>query len=268
VARFRGEEGLTIVELLVVTALLGVLGMAVLGIYSVSERVYARASSLEDAQLEARGALDRIVTDLKLAGSHLTGILGAGPPIDEATATSITIVGDLDEDTLDGAGAEIVVATSAVKGDREIVVNRTDGVLGVNAFTAREYVSLTMGSLREVKEIAPNYRSGTALPLAVALVRTYVAGSIVRSVERLTYAFDPRTRALTRTVGARASETILENVVDLTLTYFDQDGAVLPPPPDLADITEIRVSLTTQGQDGSRRTMMARVRPPNLRLPE
>lgn len=263
-ARLIREQGYTLAELLVVIAIVGLVVVAISGVYIVSQQTYTRAASLEDAQLGARAGVDRMAPELRLIGAYWTGANGAGPAVTMATPTAIAFTADVDADTLDGAGSEVSLAQPANSGSTQVTVDRATGAGGGNAFAASEYLFIASGATREVRQIAGV--AGTTITLASPLANTYPAGSLVRSVETVTYAFDPASSTLTRSQGGGGAEAIVDNVAGLALTYFDEFGNPLGPPPTLALIREIGISLTTQGSDGSRRTMTTRVRPRSLSL--
>lgn len=54
--RFTKTEGYTLVELLIVVAIVGMVAGAIVGVYQVSQNIYVRATALEAAQLGARAA--------------------------------------------------------------------------------------------------------------------------------------------------------------------------------------------------------------------
>jgi prepilin-type N-terminal cleavage/methylation domain-containing protein len=258
--RHTKAEGYTLVELLIVTAIVGMVAAGIVGVYQVSQGIYTRATALEDAQLGARAGLDRMASELRLIGAYWSGAAGAGPAITAATATNISFRADVDADTLNVAGQEITLTAPAVSGNTSISVNRTTGSIGGNAFTASEWVHVANGARREVKQIAAEYGTGLTIPLTTALTSSFPGSpqpAIVRSVETITY-------DLNGTSLRRNGFGIVENVNGLTLTYFGATGNLLGSPPDLAQIREIQMSLTTQGTDGSRRTMTSRVRSRNL----
>ncbi len=261
--RYTKAEGYTLVELLIVTAIVGMVAAAIFGVYQVSQDIYTRATALEDAQLGARAGLDRMASELRLIGAYWSGATGAGPAITAATATSISFQADVDADTLNAASQEITLAQNANSGATQIVVNRTTGADGDNAFTAGEWVHVANGAKQEIKQIAAGYTTGTTIPLAAPLASSFPVSpqpATVRSVETIIYDLNG-TDLRRNTVG------IVENVNGLTLTYFDATGNLLGSSPvDLTQIREIQMSLTTQGADGSRRTMTTRVRARNLSL--
>ncbi len=314
-ARLTREDGFTLMELMIVVAILAMIAAAILGVYQVSQAIYTRSASLEDAQLSARAGLDRMAIELRLAGAYVSGAVNSIDAITAASRTSITFRGDVNGDTLNSSGDEITVCSASscsALGDpgytsgTSLVVNRATGIDGTtNPFAANKYIYALTGPRREVGQIAAGYASGTTLTLAAGLTYNYPVGSIVRTVETVTYTFNDATHAI---VAARNTITrnwdgtepnlpdsvVVSNVTDLTLTYYriclrgaavcdtDADATcpfhptALPVPVSAACLAkipqyksvlsglEIQISLTTQGNDGSRRTMISRVRPRSL----
>jgi len=262
-SRKAGDAGYTLVELLIVIAILGMVAAAIVGVYEVSVQAYVRSASLEDAQLGARAGLERMITELRLVGAFWAGATGAGTAITAATGTSITFMADVNGDTV--SGDEMTVSSNP--NSTTVVVGGTATQV-VNAFNIyqtaalNDHLYIASGATREVSRLSGV--SGSTLTLATALTKSYPPGSLVRSVEQVTYTLNAATGSLTRSVGGSGAFAIVDNVAGLTLTYFDANGTLLGQPVTLALIREIQISLTTQGNDGSRRTMTSRVRPRNL----
>lgn len=255
-----GEPGYTMVELLMAVAILGLVAGAVAGVYEVSQQTYIRAAGLEDAQLGARAGLDRMVDELQLAGAYWSGARDAGTAITAATPGGITFMADVDADTLNTAGQEITLTAPASSGATSITVDRTTGDPGGNAFTAGEWVYIADGASREVKQIAAGYSNGTTIqlnPQTPLKTASFPTAAIVRSVEQVAYGTNAG--SLTRNGFAT-----IDNVTGLTLAYFDVNGTNLGAAPTLTQIRTIQITLTTQGADGSRRTMTSRVLARNL----
>jgi len=283
-ARFTREDGFSLPELLIVTAIVGMVAAAIFGVYQVSQQIYIRSTSLEDAQLGARSGLDLMATELRLAGAYLSSALGAPAAIDAATADSITFRGDVNADTLNSSFAEIEL--TAATGPSSTAINiPVTSLPAPNPFAANKYIHIQDGAKREVRQIKTTYNptdSPQSLPVDKLTFSYSGSGSAsdvrakVRTIETVTYALTAYvscptplpsiagTSCLTRSVDGGTAETIVENVTGLTLTYYDANGADLGGTPTLASIREIEINLTTQGSDGSRRTMTSRVRPRNL----
>ena len=264
-SRVAGDRGYTLVELLVVIAILGLVALAIGGVYQVSVQAYTRSSSLEDAQVGARTGLDRMVTELRLIGAFWNGATGAGTAITAATSTSITFMADVNADTVDANGG-VEMTVSSNPSSTTVVVNSsaTNVASSFNVYQTaalNDFLYIANGATREVSQISGV--AGSTLTLTTALTNSYPTTAIVRSVEIVTYNFNAATGSLTRSVGGSGNDTIVDNMTGLTLAYFDANGTLLNPV-TLSLIREIQLSVTTQGSDGSRRTMTSRVRPRNL----
>lgn len=258
--RLGPARGYSLVELLVVLAVSSAILAALFGVHRASLEVHARATALEDAQLGARAGLDRMTTELRLVGAYWAGAARAGPAIIAADRRSIAFMADVNGDSARG-DAETTTVTAAVAGSTTVSVTgparHVADAFDVYANRAlNDFVSIASGATREVRQLVAV--AGTTLTLAAPLDASYPAGSVVRSVERVTYRFDPATGKLTRSVGGSGADTIVDGVVDLAITYFDGRN----PPAVVADadrIREIDVRLTT-ARDGRQRTMTSRVR--------
>jgi hypothetical protein len=250
----RGQAGYGLAEALVVAAVAGIVMAAAFAALDVSQRTFTASSSLADAQVGARAVIDRMLAELRLTGSSYVGATGAGAAITTATATSIAFVGDVDADTVASNADAVTIGTAL---GITIVLSAANSGFAVN-----ESVYIANGGSREVRPISAV--AGATLILGTALTGIYPAGSIVRSVETISYTYNATTRTLSRTAGG-VTETAAENVVDFSLTYFDGSN----PPVQTTDPTQIReieVKITIEGTGGSRRLMAARVRPRSLAL--
>jgi prepilin-type N-terminal cleavage/methylation domain-containing protein len=260
-ARAAGQRGYTLVELLLAMAAAGMIAAGLLGVQQTASAAYRNGLALEDAQLRARSALDRMTAELRLAGAYWTGAAGAGPAVVAATTTSIAFMGDVNHDTVNGT-AETLTAAGVAAGDTAVTLDATPRRTG-DAFNVyanpglNDFLSIGHGAHREVRQVAAV--SGSTLTLATALARAHPAGSIARSVERVTYAFNPLTGALTRSSGGSGADTVVDRLLALSLACRDDAD---PPAPTLdpARIREIQVSLTADGRDGRRRTLTSSVR--------
>jgi type IV pilus assembly protein PilW len=96
-------------------------------------------------------------------------------------------------------------------------------------------------------------------------------GDVDDKFENVTYRWDPGERKLKQTLyegtGSVYTETLVENVSNVTFTYFDEDDGV---PSDAADIRTVVIAMTVEDPAGRggimKRTYSARVRCRNLGL--
>ncbi|MFQ5519902.1 MAG: PilW family protein [Candidatus Methylomirabilia bacterium] len=254
------EAGFTMTEMLVVTAVLGLVLAAVLGIYQVSLRSYLFAMAGEQAQLSGRAGLDRIASELRLINNGRSASSGA---ITAATPTSITFLADINNDTLDAAGNEATLTALANLGDTTVQISSAAG------FSVGELLYVADGSSSENKAITAI--AGNTLTLGAGLDSWYPAGSIVRSVETVSYSLDG-TGTLRRQVGGGGAQPLTSGVTAFQITYWNE----VTPPVEITDLSaqvsrdqvrELRLQLTTAARSGDQmvsRTLRAGVKPRNL----
>ena len=115
-ARTRVDAGLTLVELMVATAL-GLLTMAAFtALLTTLLAARARAAESADTMLAAAGALDQIVRDVRLAGYDPAG--RGIVAISGASATTVVLAADLDgSGDVDPASEEQITYRTAGGGD-------------------------------------------------------------------------------------------------------------------------------------------------------
>lgn len=300
--RVTGTEGYSLIELLIVLAIAGLIGGAILGVYRVSQNAYIRASSLEAAQVGARAGLDRMANELRLIGSYWVGVSSCAPlpncnAITAATPTSITFMANVDNvDALSGSnGLEVGVSATASGKSVPLSISATATADAFKVYTGsgstlNDWIYIANGGTREVKQIASI--SDSTLTLASALSSPYpvppdtnVQNVLVRDIKTITYTRNAAATStcqpltcLTRKQGGDTADAIVDNVTGLTFIYYDTTGSRLPsgqdqnpppcpvpgPNPDPSLIREIRVDLKVQGADGSSRCMTTRVRPRSL----
>jgi prepilin-type N-terminal cleavage/methylation domain-containing protein len=283
----RKAEGYTLVELLIVLAIVGMVAGGIVGVYQVSQGIYTRATALEEAQLGARAGLDRMASELRLIGSYWVGANCVGiancNAITAASSNSITFRANVDDSSvIGGAGGNEATTSAAANGNSVLL---TAAAIATGAFRCytnpalNDYIYIANGGSRDVKQIASingnatcNNTNNNTIGLASALSSTYPLGSIVRDVKTITYARNAATNILTRSQGGSGADPVVDNVSVLTFTYFRSDGVT--PTTDPALIREIQIDLTAcvkrtiasscQDPDSSSRQMTTRVKPRSL----
>jgi prepilin-type N-terminal cleavage/methylation domain-containing protein len=251
-----GEAGFTLVELLVVCVILGMVMAGSLGLYKIAQETYTSTSGLVDSQAATRAAIDRMATDLRLAGSYLYGATNAPNVFSAVSSSAFTFLGDVDGDTL-SAGAE-ATASSAVT--TSVVVSSTTG------FSVNEYLYIASGLTQEVRQISAINTATNTLTLSAALTNAFVSTALtpvtVRSVESVAWTYDASAQTLTRQVGSATAEIVAANVSGLTLTYYNAANTVTTT---ASDVRRVKISLTT-GTGATKRTLEVDVQPLSLRL--
>lgn len=109
----RAESGVTLLELLIAMAILGVITLGILGLWRSTQEAYFQGSRAADIQQNVRVALEQMAREIRQAGLDPTGAAFAACtspsyttpcPVEEATATTIRVKADgIGTATVDGA---------------------------------------------------------------------------------------------------------------------------------------------------------------------
>jgi prepilin-type N-terminal cleavage/methylation domain-containing protein len=92
----RPDDGFTLVEVLIVIAILSiVMGVAVTSFDNIS-RFFTRENVKSEAQKKTRFGMETMIQDIQLAGLNPRGVAGGG--VQAASATSIRLASDLNFD--------------------------------------------------------------------------------------------------------------------------------------------------------------------------
>lgn len=89
-----GMNGFSLIELLIVMAIVGVVMGAIYGVFISSNRSYRTQERVADAQQSVRVGVDFMVRDIRMAGLNPFGTAGAG--MEAATGTNLRLTADLD----------------------------------------------------------------------------------------------------------------------------------------------------------------------------
>jgi len=99
---WQGEAGFSLAEILMATAISSVVLLALYLLYDINQVTFVKGEQQADLQQNARIAMDRIVRELRLAGSERqpTPVIPAScaTAIQSATATSISFIANIDAD--------------------------------------------------------------------------------------------------------------------------------------------------------------------------
>lgn len=259
--RLNSEDGFSLAELMVGIALVGIVSLSTVQLIRVCMQTFTRAASLESSQTGTRAGLNGIATDLRYIGSYWVDTAGAA--ITSATTTSLTFRGDVDGNTLDANGGETTLVDAAAAGSTQVTVTSTTDPYGSASFGAGGFMFVASGANREAIQITGV--AGTVISFAQpGLAKSYPVGSVVRSVETVTYAFNPSpTGTLTRSINGAAASVIVDNVSGLVFTYYDGSNPAVTTA-NLSSIRQINVSVAVTQKDGNARTMATRIRPISL----
>jgi len=125
-ARLRQQQAFTLVEILIVTALLGIVVLAVMGVQKSSQRTARTTEEVADVQQNLRVAMNYLTRDIRVAGF----LVPSSQPAVASAPTSLCNDANDDDDCLDsGESPSFGIRTAVSRGrvarissDREIPV--------------------------------------------------------------------------------------------------------------------------------------------------
>jgi Tfp pilus assembly protein PilW len=270
------EQGFTVVELLIGTAMLLVVLSAGLSFFSRSQVVYTNERVTLDMVQDMRTVFDRFTNEIRMAGSGLPAPRG----VIEGSPTTLVVRGDFNNIatiitsvspiTVSGITATIPVGTTTgfASGQTISLINNLTGVSALAKITG---VDSTAKTLSVDKDDLFPIESGAQLTDDPA-TNSFPPGAIINVIERRTYSIvtsGADKGAITRTViyentqsgGAtiQSTEIIATNVLDeagnpgLTFTYFKPDGtaAALDADGNVIPSEAVKVQINLQARSAN-----------------
>lgn len=230
--RSNPERGLSLIEVLVATAVLAIAVLISLVLYDAARKSFKKGENVTEQQQATRVAFDRLTSDLRLAGFNYNPDGDSARPdeqIEAAFDTAVTIRADFDaedataaaspESTLGGGGATF---QSVSTGNDEIVTY----VLAKPDGSSTE-------SLSFVADVSENTRDGDVETVTIPNV-ALTQNNPPYTLYRVSLNND------TSTWGGAAfivRTPLVENVYSMTFRYYDAAGNALNPF-DLAVLTD------------------------------
>jgi len=246
------EQGYSLVELLVVCAVLGLVMGGVLTLYMTGSTVALTGQNKTEAQQGARGTL-LMEEDLRQAGYGFPANTIANPVFSAASATSVTFWADL-------TNTSTTLSAAAASGDSTLTVTTGAG------FASPNVIYLINGGVWETATVAS--ATATTITLTSGLTNAYPPGAQVGLPRPITYSWDG-VGTLSRNGGAGA-QAVVTGVTAFQVSYYDATETLIPAASltaNLANIRRVVISMTVQSaaaQNRSTFTLNAAVRPRNL----
>jgi prepilin-type N-terminal cleavage/methylation domain-containing protein len=216
-ARRRPDSGLTLVEILVATAVLAIAIVIALMIYDQSRRSFKQGENAVEQQQAVRIAFDRLNADLRMAGYNFNpdgNLASVDEQIEAAYDGAIVIRGDFDgqeEPALVGSAAAAVSV-----GNDEVVIYALSKPEWISSGTGGQ--TLTFSA--DVQEAPRDGDVETVNIPNVALVQT--AAGAPYTLYRITLNPDTGTWG---SAGFITRTPLVENIRSMTFQYFGQSDA-------------------------------------------
>lgn len=271
------EQGFTLAELMIATAMLLVVLSSALAFFSRGQSVYTNERITLDMVQDMRTVFDRFTNEIRMAGSGLPAPRG----VIEGSPTTLIVRGDFNNIatiitsvspiTVAGSAATFPVGTTTgfAAGQTISFINNLTGVSALAKITAVDSGAKTITV--DKNDLFP-IESGAQLTDDPA-TNSFPPGAIINVIERRTYSIitsGADKGAITRTViyentqtaGAtiQSAEIIARNVLDengnpgLTFTYYKPDGtsAGLDADGNVIPSEAVKVQVNLQARSANR----------------
>lgn len=265
----RDPRGFTLLELLISAAIFPIVLLAVSLMYETNQATYLKGESRGDLQQHARIGMDRMETEIRMAGYGVPAATAPSPllPIITATDTTISFLADLEDASTTLSAAAGVAATSLA-------------VVSAAGFKANDSIYVTDGLKWEQLTVESDPETMATLALTSALTGAYAAGSMVTRPKMIRYSLvcdappcpqNPFT--LKRDRGTGQLQPLAARIESLEFTYYDAANGLIPLssfPERRMDIRRIGIALGASGGVPGRAPesylLRSEVRPRNLGL--
>lgn len=250
----RSSRGVTLVELMIVTLMMGIVTMAIFSLYQSTQRTASTQDEVVELQQNLRVGMDQIARDIRNAGFMI-----AGDPISVASANALT----LQTGSTNGKMARITVAFNSPANDatatRDVTVASADMVDFFVSGASGDWVRIIRPPnqaqpLDDTFQVSSKDRDVPKLVLkdfVTATAVSYQPGDIIVRVSSSsgsalrTIAYSLSGTDLQRNDGV-STEVVASGINSLAFGYLLDDGTESSAPATLADIQAVRVTLTGQ----------------------
>ncbi len=270
--RLNTDRGFVLLELLVAATIFVIIFFATYLVYETNQSTFARGERDADLQQNARVAMDRMVRDLRMAGSGVP--TATSPflilPIIVADRTEVRFLADLEN-----ASTTLIGQTDA--GATSISVASASGFSVNDSMYIADETQWQQLTVTGVNKTMPH-----RLGFTPALTGSFRVGSLITRPRTVRYSLvcdTPTGKScpsasyiLKRDGGGGQLQPVAEKIREILLRYYDTASEIASPVPSnrLQAIRRITISITASDilPDGGSRsyTLTSEVRPRNLGL--
>jgi type IV pilus assembly protein PilW len=260
----RGQGGFSLVEILVVMAMMGLVTMAVYSLYQTTQRTATTQDNVVELQQNLRIALDRMERDIRMAGFMVSSSAVPASPLSVAAANTLTLqtasaverIARVAQNFQSPADATTPVSVQVASADMAYLFsigdvvrilrppNQSQPLNGTFTVTSVAPTGPTLG-LNGFSTPGVTYKAGDVI------VRTTAAAPNPNTV---TYALDvaPNSQNLIRTANTDPPDTVASGITSLQFWYLLDDNTRTNAPGDLSTIKAVEIRITGQAasQDG------------------
>lgn len=243
-----GNKGLTLIELLLALAISSILVASLYQIFIKQHKTYIVQEQVADMQQNLRGAMDRMLRDIRMAGyggriltvfGDINGFSSIITPGDNAN----NIGNNDDRITVILADQVGVLSSAALKGSATLSVSEANSLFNTEK---KKYLSLDGQNNYLVSSV-----SGSTITLATVLAEDHLANEPVYRIKAITYDLGisngkPVLRRNENTGGG--AQPLAENIENLQFRYFDANGSLTGTPADIRMI-ELKATARTSRLD-------------------
>lgn len=236
--KHNNEQGLTLIELLIATAISAVVLGATISTYTKQEKTLRTETDKTFLRGLGRLAIEELATEIRRAGYGFP----PGQGISVATATSITYFANTD-DTQTMVAADVTATNTTLTVRDDAGFNDTDNLV---IFNLRNLADWEVGQVSGTP-------AGNVITLNSGTVNSYPADQniVIHKYHTLVYTYDAGTNLISKTIDGGGAIPLIGKVSDMTLTYFDANDVPLATPmnagdANLANIRKVEIELSLE----------------------
>jgi prepilin-type N-terminal cleavage/methylation domain-containing protein len=243
----KKNSGITLVELLISLAIFGLVTGGLYRTFVNQQKVYVVQDQVVDMQQNLRGAVNRMVNEIRMAG------LGNIPMVLPVTLGGKTFNNVINPDSpangsitiLSGSEGLSAIAVAAQFGQSQITVSSLTDSLGTPLFDTNNRKYISVGGI-ESHVITSIDNPSNTITLNDPLLYNYPAGAPVFCIRAITYQIvaENGTPTLKRDDNTGAgSQSLSDSIENLQFAHFDANGNLTAVP---ANIRMVRITITAR----------------------